>query len=614
MKKIALLLFVPALVLVWAACTKDYTTPKSSAKALSSFTIPALKVVGKISEENKTIAMEVPGEANITSLTPRIAISEKATISPESDVPQDFSSPIVYTVTAEDGTTETYTVSVKQAQLTDNDDHVIVPVITASAESLCDGGNVILTVNPHPEGATYKWYKDGVEISGTAKPTYTATRVGSYSVVIKVGDALSRVSDVVAITQFIPTAKPTVTSAAGTTICRGVGITLTAHFEIAGVTYVWYKDGTAIDGATSATYLATAAGTYWVVAKEGLCSSLASEKISLIAGIPAGTKPTLTAPATTVCGSLMLTAAFSMPGASYIWYKGGVEVGHTTSVNYTITQDGSYTVAAKIGDCISEPSAELVIAPVIPATAKPLLGSSAATLCGGSSVTLTATNTPAIAGATYTWYKDGAVLGTTAEGTRTIALPGSYTVKTNVGSCSSLTSDPSVVGAGIPTDIKPTITSTSTQLCSGGSITLTVNYTGGGTGVTYVWYKDGVEVSRGTGTSYSATQAGEYTVKATMGACTTIASDLKVITLAMPAGAQPTLSASATSLTAGGGTVTLTANFVVSGATYIWYKDGGTISGTGATRTVAVAGTYHVVAKVGTCNSTPSSNVVITTL
>ena len=49
----------------------------------------------------------------LAALVPTIKISEKATISPASGVAQDFSKPVTYTVTSEDGiTTTTYTVSV----------------------------------------------------------------------------------------------------------------------------------------------------------------------------------------------------------------------------------------------------------------------------------------------------------------------------------------------------------------------------------------------------------------------------------------------------------------------------------------------------------------------
>ena len=50
--------------------------------------------------------------ANIASLIPTISISNLATISPESGIAQDFTDPFEYTVTAENGDEEIWTVTV----------------------------------------------------------------------------------------------------------------------------------------------------------------------------------------------------------------------------------------------------------------------------------------------------------------------------------------------------------------------------------------------------------------------------------------------------------------------------------------------------------------------
>ena len=52
-------------------------------------------------------------------------VSDKATVSPESDAAQDFTSPVTYTVTAENGSTQTYTVIVNVAE---NSDKTLVSV------------------------------------------------------------------------------------------------------------------------------------------------------------------------------------------------------------------------------------------------------------------------------------------------------------------------------------------------------------------------------------------------------------------------------------------------------------------------------------------------------
>ncbi len=52
------------------------------------------------------------------SLIPTITVSNAASISPASDTAQDFTSPVTYTVTAEDGTTKTWTISLTERSAT----------------------------------------------------------------------------------------------------------------------------------------------------------------------------------------------------------------------------------------------------------------------------------------------------------------------------------------------------------------------------------------------------------------------------------------------------------------------------------------------------------------
>jgi uncharacterized repeat protein (TIGR02543 family) len=81
----------------------------SSTKEITSLQFAYFSVNGTIDETN--ISVTVPNIVNLTTLVPTIVHNGKS-ISPESGKPQDFSSPIQYTVTAEDDTTLTYTVTV----------------------------------------------------------------------------------------------------------------------------------------------------------------------------------------------------------------------------------------------------------------------------------------------------------------------------------------------------------------------------------------------------------------------------------------------------------------------------------------------------------------------
>lgn len=69
-----------------------------------------MNVLAEIDEEAESIFAILPGNSLKTALIPQISVSDKATINPEGI--QNFSNPVTYTVTAQDGSTKTYEVTV----------------------------------------------------------------------------------------------------------------------------------------------------------------------------------------------------------------------------------------------------------------------------------------------------------------------------------------------------------------------------------------------------------------------------------------------------------------------------------------------------------------------
>ena len=88
----------------------------STATDILTFTLADQTGAATINTTNHTVAIEVSHLATITNLTPYIAVSYGATISPTSMTSRDFTTPQTYTVTALDGeTTQEWTVTVTQA-------------------------------------------------------------------------------------------------------------------------------------------------------------------------------------------------------------------------------------------------------------------------------------------------------------------------------------------------------------------------------------------------------------------------------------------------------------------------------------------------------------------
>ncbi len=81
-------------------------------KSILSFRFDALDESGVIDQIARAISFLLPAETDVTQLVPTIEVSEGATVEPASGVAQDFSNPVTYTVTAQNGTTAVYTVTV----------------------------------------------------------------------------------------------------------------------------------------------------------------------------------------------------------------------------------------------------------------------------------------------------------------------------------------------------------------------------------------------------------------------------------------------------------------------------------------------------------------------
>lgn len=91
--------------------------PKLTASSITAFSFEEQSGPATIDQEALTIAVTVTRGTDVTRLVPTIEVSEGATVSPASGAEQDFSQPVKYTVTAEDGKSRSeYTVTVSVAK------------------------------------------------------------------------------------------------------------------------------------------------------------------------------------------------------------------------------------------------------------------------------------------------------------------------------------------------------------------------------------------------------------------------------------------------------------------------------------------------------------------
>jgi Fe-S cluster assembly iron-binding protein IscA len=97
-----------------AGCSGTESPGQSGEKKMLGFTVTVSgqAIQGAINETAHTVALTLPAGTVVTALAPVITLSDKAAVVPASGAAQDFTNPVEYTVTAEDGTTQVYTVTV----------------------------------------------------------------------------------------------------------------------------------------------------------------------------------------------------------------------------------------------------------------------------------------------------------------------------------------------------------------------------------------------------------------------------------------------------------------------------------------------------------------------
>ena len=116
--------FLLAIIISLLNCTSELPElkkPKSPQKDILSFKFMDFNPVveGDIDTTLRTVRLRVPVATKVTVLKPTIAVSQLASVSPNSLIAQNFSTPVTYFVSAADCTKRAYQVSVIVALATD---------------------------------------------------------------------------------------------------------------------------------------------------------------------------------------------------------------------------------------------------------------------------------------------------------------------------------------------------------------------------------------------------------------------------------------------------------------------------------------------------------------
>jgi len=529
--------------------------------------------------------------------------------------------------------------------------------------TFCAGGSVTIQADTG-SGWSYAWHRNGSYISGATSSSYTATLDGTYGVQVSnpCGALLSNTLAVTVIPQtvFIALIGPA-------TICNGASATMTAGSAGPGGTYQWKLNGSNITGATGSSYAATVQGSYTctitnscgtftsntrTITISGTCSTGLKfdggndyAKIPHHASTDFGTGNfTLEAwvnldVSQTAIYPTVLSNRYQYYSGYWIYFNNGRLTVLVNNISTTLGPDLRDNACHHIAVSRITPTGTYIY---LDGALLGTLGTAAPSVSSLNFILIG--NDPYYSGTSYAALKGNIMevrlwnIGRTLtdiQNTRNIALSGTepglvgyyrlddgtgqvvndYSSTNNDGQLGSSpladTNDPVFAGACALSGctLPPAAISAGgpVTFCAGSSVTLSANT---GTGLTYQWRRNGINIANATAPTYVADTTGSY-VCAVNNACGfSVSNSIAVVEL--PVSATISAEGGVTSFCAGA-TVLLSASDGGPGAGYQWKLNGVDIPGaTSSVYTNSVAGSF-------TCSITNScgtflSNVLVLTV
>jgi hypothetical protein len=390
-----------------------------------------------------------------------------------------------------------------------------------TAQSVCAGASVSLSVDAGGSIEGYQWRKNGVDIQGANDTLFTinpamVTDTAMYDCVIS-GDCNTATSNAVAVS--VGTSPGINGQPQPATACPGGSASFTVAATGASLSYQWRKNTVNIGGATLATYTinpvaAGDMGSYDCVVTGGcgsttsLAASLTVNTATSISGQPSPQS---------VCsgGSASFTVMAAGSSLTYQWRKNTANIGGATSATYTINpaasaDNGSYdcVVTGTCGTATSN-AASLSVGDALSITTQP----ADQNVCENGTVSLSV----GVSGgpASYQWRKNTVNIGSATGATLSInpaavTDAGSYDCVVT-GSCGPITSNAASVNVCTTAGI--TGQPMGQTACPGSTASFQV--TASGSGLAYQWRKNTVNIGGATAASLSispvtAGSAGDY--------------------------------------------------------------------------------------------------------
>ncbi len=424
---------------------------------------------------------------------------------------------------------------------------------------VCDGNSITLEVYGLANADTYQynWYRSGTPLSETG-PSVSVSQSGMYAVEIDFGscsgsgNTLSNLIDVTSGSSLGVAINPP----ANTALCAGETVSLQANITGQGLTYTWFKDGTAITSPTidDATYLVDAGATgfegeYQVeIFGDGACVERSAPVAITNAGNFTVTRDNPENMVVLPGQTATLSVSTDATGVTYQWYRDGSPISGATNASLTVSDTETGTYFARVS------------------------------LTGGACSSTSVDSEPSLVVAPTSLEMD-------------IAYNGSYSPCSNISTVLEVAQVRAVAPDGNQTDV-------------------TADLLGN---MAFQWFLNGAPVNGATASSISLTDVsenGDYHVEASISSYTPASN-----TLPVELRLNETLEISSSDLTVCGPAepVTLSTARDLTGETYDWYRDGVALNQSTPSVEVSTPGVYQLVLQTNGC-PLPSNEITLNSL
>lgn len=519
---------------------------------------------------------------------------------------------------------------------------ILAPTVTGLGtgdKSYCDGSTIpAISVDAPAAGFTIDWYATLHDVTpipaGKGTTSYTPTATGTLTYYAEVRDTTSNCTGPRIAVKLTQLPRPTAVITGDTAICPSASTPLKVTFTGKAPWNFTWTDGTTPTSVASTSVnpftfnvSPTANKAYTLTAlSDANCTSISAD-ITGQADVSLKSAPSITTQPSTVKTCEGTSASFAVAasgdGLKYQWYKGITAISGATLNTYTIpavafADSGSYTVRVS-GDCgtpVVSNVAKLIVDTIPVITLQPV----GATHCPKDTVSFSVKAKGT--GLSYQWYKGATAISGAIDSTYTIntlqaADAGTYSVTVS-GTCApAAPSSPAV----LTMNAAPKITQQpqNLTLCPGAGTTATFSVVATGTGLTYQWRKDSVNIPGATASTYSISpvslaDSASYDVIVS-GVCAPADTSL-VAKLSLNKPTQITLQPTSVTVCQGDSS-SLVIKATGTALTYQWKRNGTPIVGaTNDTLTILSAAksdsAQYSVDVIGSCNTLSSQSALLT--